>query len=182
MCPWPSCLLRSFLILLLSRYLSAISMPLALVCSYPWNLAYSYILMYAYFHTPITVQDISVNMSLTTRFLTLHERSCYVAHPWWSRCSFITSLDNEFLLQPFYCTLTYLTLDCFSTLPLRESCLNSILCHAFVIITFTLGTSISYMMFILSLPFEISFPSQSESCNLPTFLGCILFGVACEFF
>jgi hypothetical protein len=28
---------------------------LTLVCPYPWNLAYSYILMYAYFHTPMTV-------------------------------------------------------------------------------------------------------------------------------
>jgi hypothetical protein len=37
-----------------------------LVCLYPWNLAYSYILMYAYFHTPTVVQDISVNISLTT--------------------------------------------------------------------------------------------------------------------
>ena len=28
---------------------------LTLVCAYPWNLAYSYILMYAYFHAPRTV-------------------------------------------------------------------------------------------------------------------------------
>jgi hypothetical protein len=39
---------------------------LTLVCVYPWNLAYSYILMYPYFHTPTIVQDISVNMFLTT--------------------------------------------------------------------------------------------------------------------
>jgi hypothetical protein len=39
---------------------------LTLVCLYPWNLAYSYIFMYAYFHTPTTVQDILVNISLTT--------------------------------------------------------------------------------------------------------------------
>jgi hypothetical protein len=39
---------------------------LVLVCSYPWNLAYSYILMYTYFRTPMTVQDILVNISLTT--------------------------------------------------------------------------------------------------------------------
>jgi hypothetical protein len=39
----------------------------------------------------------------------------------------------------------------------------------FVLITFTLDTSISYLMFILYLPFKISSPSQSESCNLPTF-------------
>jgi hypothetical protein len=45
MCPWPSCLLGSFLILLLSHYLSTISMPLVLVCSYHWNLAYSYFYM-----------------------------------------------------------------------------------------------------------------------------------------
>jgi hypothetical protein len=39
---------------------------LVLACPYPWNLAYSYILVYAYFHAPRTVQDISVNMFLTT--------------------------------------------------------------------------------------------------------------------
>jgi hypothetical protein len=39
---------------------------LTLVCPYPWNLAYYYIFMYAYFHTPMTVQDVSVNKSLTT--------------------------------------------------------------------------------------------------------------------
>jgi hypothetical protein len=39
---------------------------LVLVCSYPWSLAYSHIFMYAYLHTPMTIQDISVNMPLTT--------------------------------------------------------------------------------------------------------------------
>jgi hypothetical protein len=37
---------------------------LVLVCSYPRSLAY--ILMYAYFHTLMTIQDILVDMTLTT--------------------------------------------------------------------------------------------------------------------
>jgi hypothetical protein len=36
-------------------YLSAISIPLVLVCSYLWSFAYSYILMYAYLDTPMSV-------------------------------------------------------------------------------------------------------------------------------
>jgi hypothetical protein len=58
--------LRSLPISLLSRYRLAFFYSLVLVCSYPWSLAYSYILRYAYFHTSMTVQDILVNMSLTT--------------------------------------------------------------------------------------------------------------------
>jgi hypothetical protein len=33
-------------------YLSTISIPLVLVCSYLWSLVYSYIFMYAHLHTP----------------------------------------------------------------------------------------------------------------------------------
>jgi hypothetical protein len=84
------------------------------------------------------------------------------------------------LLQPFYWNLTYLILDCF--LHFVSLVLTLSVVMLFIIITFTLGTSISCMMFILYLPFKISSPSQSESCNLPTFLRRILFGVACEFF
>jgi hypothetical protein len=65
-------------------------------------------------------------------FSTINEQSFYFAHPWWSRCSLITSLGNDFyLLQPSIGTLPILPLIVFSTSPLSESCLNSILCYAF---------------------------------------------------
>jgi hypothetical protein len=44
---------------------------LVLVCSYPWNLACSYILMYTYF-----------NIHDHPCFLMIHERSSYFAHTW----------------------------------------------------------------------------------------------------
>jgi hypothetical protein len=61
-----------------------------------------------------------------------NERSFDFAHPWLSCCLLITSLSNEFLLEPSCWNLTYLTLDCFLQFSsLRESCLNSLLCYVF---------------------------------------------------
>jgi hypothetical protein len=52
----------------------------------------------------------------------------------------------------------------------------------FVIITFTLDTSISYLMFVSYLPFKItSLPSYSESYTLPIFTLVVSSSLACEF-
>jgi hypothetical protein len=40
---------------ILSHYLSVIFIPLVLGCSYPWSLVYSYIFIYAYLHTLMSV-------------------------------------------------------------------------------------------------------------------------------
>jgi hypothetical protein len=70
-----------------------------------------------------------------------------------------------------------------STLPLRESCLTLSFVMTFIIITFTLDTSISYLRFILYRHLKIFSLSISILASYFTYfsLGRIHFFVACKF-
>jgi hypothetical protein len=77
--------------------------------------------------------------------LLVHARPFYFWHPWRSHHFLITSLRNNLCyFNHSVGTLAISPLIVLSTLPLHESCLNSILSYLTIII-FTLVTSISYL-------------------------------------
>jgi hypothetical protein len=164
-CPWPSCLLRSFPILLLCRHLSVISILLVWVCLYPWNLTYSYPFYMLTFIPQYLFKTFQFTCLDHPCFSMIHERSFYFVHPWWSACFLITSLGNEFSLQLFCWNLTYFALDCFiysATLQV-SSWLHPLLC--FCLLSPLPSSSLDLtLMLILCLLFKISsLPSQVES-------------------
>jgi hypothetical protein len=56
---------------------------LVLVCSYPWNLADSYLFIFAYLYTLMFVyKHVSLHALGHPCFLIIHEQSFYFVHPW----------------------------------------------------------------------------------------------------
>jgi hypothetical protein len=77
------CLLKPFPIMLLSHYLSTISIPLVLLCSCPWSVAYSHIFYGCLTPCPnVCLRHFSQHPLDHPCFLTIHERSFYLAHDW----------------------------------------------------------------------------------------------------
>jgi hypothetical protein len=111
----------------------ALFYSLALVWPHLWNLAYSYILMYAYLSYPDECSRHFIFHALDhPYFLMIHERPFYFTDPRGSHRFLITSLGNNFCyFNPSVGTLPILPSIVFSTSPFRESCLNSILGYAF---------------------------------------------------
>jgi hypothetical protein len=140
--------------------------------------------IYTYLYTPMSVWSILgyVPLSNLVSWWSMSDHF-YFAHSWWSCCFLITSLVMSFYFNPSVGTLPILPLIVFSTSPLHESCLNSILCYAFHYYHL-------YFSHLYILPWCVSYTCPIKSplfhLNLRVVfylfsLGRNLFPIACEF-